>query len=163
MKTSLFAKRGLVAMVVLTAAMVPMFALTGTGSLSLSGTVSETTSVTITADANASSLPLNVATTGLKIATVTELSNSKGGYTLTLSTSNGSSLKENLGVDTIPYTLQYGNNPVTFTGNSATLTTAASRSATSAGTTNTLYISFGAAFVNANTYADTLTFTITGK
>ncbi len=81
MKTSLFAKRGLVAMVVLTASLVPMFALTGTGTLSLSGKVAPITTITVTADANASALPIGTATTDLKIATVVELSNSAAGYT----------------------------------------------------------------------------------
>ena len=161
MKTNVFAKRSVLIVVALVAALAPVFALSSTGSLSLSGTVSPITAITVTADPNASALPVGTATSNLKIATVVELSNSKSGYTVTLSSTNGAVLKETAGTDSLAYSLTYNSTPVTFTAGSATLTTSTTRSATAAGSSNTLYISFGAAFLNADSYTDSLTFTIT--
>ena len=158
MKTSLFAKRSIIVTVALAAAMAPTFALSATGSLGLSGVVSPVTTITVTADANATALPVGSAATDLKIATVTELSNSKSGYTVTLSTTNGAKLKGS--VDFLAYTLKYGSNAVSFIGGTATLTTASTRSASSAGSANILYISFPATYLSADTYIDSLTFTI---
>ena len=161
MKTDFFAKRSLIVALALATAMVPAFALSSTGSLSLSGTVAPVTTITVTPDANATALPVGSATTNLKIATVVELSNSKAGYSVTLSSANGATLKEAAGTDTLAYSLTYGSNPVSFTSGSATLTTSTTRSATAAGSSNILYISFPATFLNADSYTDSLTFTIT--
>ena len=161
MKTSLFVKRSVIIAVALAAVIMPTFALSSTGTLSLSGSVAAITTITVTPDANASALPVGVATTNLKIATVVELSNSKAGYTVTLSSANGGALMETSGTDSQAYTLTYGSNPVTFTSGTATLTSSSTRSATAAGSTNILYISFPASFLNADTYTDSLTFTIT--
>ncbi|HUX41634.1 MAG TPA: hypothetical protein VMV83_10760 [Rectinemataceae bacterium] len=161
MKTSIFVKRSVIIAIALAALVMPTFALSSTGTLSLSGSVAAVTTITVTPDANASALPVGVATTNLQIATVVELSNSKAGYTVTLSSANGATLKETSGTDSQAYTLTYGSNPVTFTGSTATLTTSTTRSATAAGSSNILYISFPAAFLNADSYTDSLTFTIT--
>ena len=161
MKTSVFTKRSVAIAVALAAAMAPIFALSATGTLALSGSVAPITTISVTADPNASALPVGSAASNLKIATVVELSNSKSGYTVTLSSTNGASLKETAGTDSLPYSLTYGGNPVTFTAGSATLTTSGTRSATAAGSSNVLAISFSAAFLNADSYTDSLTFTIT--
>ena len=159
MKSSALLRRFPIAIAFAAALAVPTFAAT-TGTLALSGSVAAITSITVTPDANASALPIGAATTDLKIATVNELSNNKTGYTVTLSSLNGSTLKEASGTDSLAYTLKYGSNAVTFTGSTATLTNSSTRSSSAAGTSNDLTISFPAAFLNADSYSDTLTFTI---
>jgi len=162
MKSSVRATRFALVAAALVLAAIPMFAAT-TATLALSGTVAPITQISLSADPNASALPVGTATTDMKIASVTEISNDKAGYSVTLSSLNGSMLKEANGSDTLTYTLNYGGNPVSFLGSTATLTNSNVRSGSASGTTNQLTISFPAAFLNADSYSDTLTFTITGN
>lgn len=145
---------------------IPTFAAT-TGSLLLSGVVAPRTEITVTADANASSLPVGSTVSNLKIASVNELSNNKAGYTVSLASANNGQLKESntqaVGLsDSLPYSLSYNGNPVGLNGGSAQISNISSRT-TGAGTDNVLAISFSSAFLNADTYTDTLTFTIAAK
>lgn len=142
-------------------AALPSFAAT-TGTLSLSGTVAPMTAITVTADPNASNLPVGQSATGLKVATVNELSNSKTGYTVSLSTANGGLLKEVDGSDALAYTLSYNGVEVAFSSGTATISNVSSRT-TGLGSSKDLAISFSAAFLNADSYTDTLTFTIAAK
>lgn len=150
-----------VAMLVVAAAFVPAFGATS-GTLSLTGVVPLITEITITPDPNAGALPIGNAVNALTIATVNERSNDKAGYTVSLTTANGATLKEAAGTDSLPYSLIYGGSPVTFSNGTAVISNATAKTGGS-GTTNILAISFAAAFLNADTYTDTLTFTITGK
>jgi hypothetical protein len=165
MKTKLNRKSiALVALIAL--ASIPTFAATN-GSLLLSGVVAPQTAITVTADPNASNLPVGTTVTGMIVATVNELSNNKAGYTVSLSSANGGLLKEASGVtaglnDTVPYTLSYAGTPVTFSSGSAVISNVSQRTSGS-GTTNNLAISFSSAFLNADSYTDTLTFTIAAK
>ncbi len=160
MNRSSLGKFSIIIVVALFAA-VPAFAAT-TGTLTLSGVVAPVTSVTVTPDANASSLPVGTTVSGLKIATVNELSNDKAGYSLTLSTANGAQLKEAAGTDALSYSLSYNGVAVAFSSGSATISDTAARTSGS-GVSKDLAISFAAAFLNADSYSDTLTFTITAK
>jgi hypothetical protein len=139
----------------------PAFAAT-TGTLSLLGTVAPLTAITVTPDPNASNLPVDLVASNLKVATVNELSNDKAGYTVTLSTANGSVLKETAGSDTLAYSLTYNGAAVVFASNTAIISDVASRTSV-AGSSKDLAISFAATFLNADTYSDTLTFTIIAK
>jgi hypothetical protein len=141
----------------------PTFAATNC-SLSLSGIVAPITAITVQADPNASNLPVGTTVAGLTITSVNELCNSKGGYTVTLSSANGGLLKESnvqaLGLtDSVPYSLSYNGSAVNFQNGSAVISRVTQRTSGS-GTTNSLSISFASAFLNADTYTDTLTFTI---
>lgn len=142
-------------------AALPSFAAT-TGTLSLSGTVAPVTSIVVTPDANASNLPVGSTASALKIATVTELSNDKAGYSVTLSTANGGYLKEASGTDSLAYSLSYNGSAVAFSSGSATISDVSARTG-GAGSAKELDISFASAFLNADSYTDTLTFTITAK
>jgi len=133
-----------------------------TGTLSLSGTVAPVTSISVVADANASSLPVGSAVTNLKIATVVELTNNKAGYTVVLSSANGGLLKQAGGPDSLAYALRYDGQAVSFAGGSALVSDVASRTG-GAGVAKELDISFASAFLNADSYSDTLTFTISAK
>lgn len=159
MNTSALLRRAALALLVLGALALPGFSAT-TATLALSGSVAPLTSITVTPDPNAGALPLGTAVTNLKIATVVELSNNKAGYTVSLSTLNGAQLKESAGSDSLAYTLTYGGSPVSFVGSSATLTATTQRSSSAAGRSSDLAISFAAAFLNADSYTDTLTFNI---
>jgi hypothetical protein len=131
-------------------------------SLSLSGVVAPVTAITVTADPNASSLPVGSSVSGLKIASVNELSNDKAGYTVTLSTANGGMLKEAAGSDSLPYSLTYNGVAVSFSSGLATISDVSARTSGS-GSTKELDMSFASAFLNADSYSDTLTFTIVAK
>ncbi len=146
----------------------PLLAAT-TGSLSLSGVVAPSLSITISPDANATNLPVGTTVSGLKIGSVNELTNNKAGYTVTLSSGNGGYLREvNAGnvasglTDSLHYTLSYNDNTFDLANGTATISNVSQRT-TGGGTTNSLYISFGAQDLNADTYSDTLTFTIAAK
>jgi len=157
-------KATLIAAIVIAAfAAVPAFAATN-ASLSLSGTVAPVLSISVVPEAFASALPVGSAVTAQKIATVTELSNNLVGYTVTLSTANNAELVGALGgnTDTVAYTLIYGGSAVAFTLGTATISDVSVRTS-GAGAAKDLAISFGAAFLNADSYSDTLTFTITAK
>lgn len=142
-------------------ASIPSFAAT-TASLSLSGVVAPVTAITVTADPNAANLPVGSSVTGMKIAVVNELSNDKAGYSVSLATANGGLLKEVAGSDSLAYSLSYNGNAVVFSAGSALISDVSSRTPGS-GSSKDLAISFSSAFLNADSYTDTLTFTISAK
>lgn len=102
---------------------------------------------------------------GTTVATITEACNDPSGYTVTLTSANATSgnqlfLKGTTNAsNVIDYTLSYGGQTVSYTGGSATLTTATAPTA-QAGVQNALAISTTAGFYAADTYADTLTLTL---
>ena len=146
----------------LAAAAVPSFATTN--QVALSGTLAASSSLTVTAATAASALPIGTATANLQVATVVELSNDKAGYKVTLASANSGVLQEASGPDTLPYTLAYGASSGTATAvNFSNPIATASTRTSGSGTTNYLYMSFGTPYINADTYSDTLTFTITGN
>jgi hypothetical protein len=144
-------------------AAIPSFAAT-TGTLFLSGVVAPRTEITVTADPNASHLPVGANVSGLAVASVNELSNNKAGYTVKLESANGWKLSESdarqIGTaDSVPYALNYNNQAVDTSSASPIISNVSSRTPGS-GTDKSLAISFSAAFLNADSYTDTLTFTI---
>lgn len=140
---------------------IPGFAAT-TGSLVLTGIVSDNMEIIVTPEAIASNLDLLTTTTDLKVATVTEKSNT--GYTVTLTTTNSSALVgQNATPDSLSYSLKYGGTAVSFTAGSAVITDSTSQTGVS-GIDKDLTISYtGNTGLQADTYEDTLTFTIAVK
>jgi hypothetical protein len=160
----------IVAAVAIMMAAIPSFAAT-TGTLNMSGSVSGVLDISVTAQPAASALDLTVNQTNLLIATVTERSNWKTGYTVALQSANAGSgtsfffkSADVLNTDTLAYTLNYGGSAVTLVAGSALITDATAKTA-AAGVTKNLQISYNGAstFLNKDSYADTLTFTITAK
>jgi hypothetical protein len=143
----------------------PVFAETGpvTGELLLQGEVSQVLSIGITPDAGAKTLNLNVTETGKIVATITERSNKKGGYTISFTSANGGELKsvDPTNTDTVPYQISYGTFSAkpTLAASDAVISTGR---ATGTGITRNVTISYviPADLIFADEYSDTLTFTI---
>ncbi|WP_455382918.1 hypothetical protein [Salinispira pacifica] len=144
-----------------------------TGTLTLQGTVPGILSITVTPAGAASNLDLTTDVSNLTVATVTERSNQKAGYTVTVQSANAAASGGNTAYfestdaavsDTLNYTLTYGGTPVSFTSGLATVTDTTSKTL-GTGTTKNLNISYTGStnFLTASTYQDTLTFTITAK
>lgn len=134
-----------------------------TASLTLSGTVNGSVEIIVAPEAAATALDLLSDTTDLKVATVTEKSNT--GYEVTVSSANAAKLvgKNATTPDDLSYSLKYGGASVTFSAGSATLTDTTTQTGAS-GVDKNLTISYlGDPSLQADTYEDTLTFTITAK
>jgi len=151
-----------------------------TGSVQLEGTLAAVLEIAVSAASAASSIDLSVdASSGITVATVTEKSNSAGGYTVTVTSSNLSGGdcataapcllgQDGDNDDELSYTISYDGVTVSsFTNGAATVTdttigqTAADR--VNDGTSGkAVQISYdgSTSFLAADTYQDTLTFTI---
>ena len=139
--------------------------------ITISGTIAASTTIQVTPEADITDLDLTVDLANKKIATVVEKSNKRAGYTVTVTSANaagGSTLffkgSDALNADTVPYTLSYGGVPATFTAGIATVTDASAKT-TKDGSSKDVAIDVGgsALYPNADTYSDTLTFTVTAK
>jgi spore coat protein U-like protein len=140
---------------------IPSFAGT-TGQLTISGSVPLNISIAVAPTSSATNLPLSTGTgsTPLTVANVTEISNSHSGYSVALSSANAGVLKEASGSSSLAYSLTYGNATISFTNGSAVITNTKGQTSSS-GTVNALAISFqSGSSLPADTYSDTLTFTI---
>lgn len=141
-----------------------------TGNLIISGTVPEILEVTVIAAAGSTALDLTQNITDLHVGDIVEKSNVVAGYTVTISSANAATGDPHFkganssNTDTLGYTLKYNGSPVSFTGNSALISDVNSKTATT-GSTGSLNLSYDGTgnFLNADTYSDTLTFTITSK
>lgn len=141
------------------------------GNLGLSGDVATVLALGIT-PSGADSLAFDSgAVSNSTIASILEACNDADGYTVTVTSSNGQFQGANTGMlqggshsELLSYTISYADVGVTLTGGTATITN--SNSKTSAGgVTKTVKITYDATSSNlaADTYTDTLTFTITAK
>jgi hypothetical protein len=159
----------LVSLVFFTVFSTSLFAAT-TGTLTLTGTVPPILEITVTALPAASTLDLST-TTDTAVATVTERSNKKGGYTVTVESANAKAMgsaqpffksSDPANADTLSYSITYGGTAVTFAGGTALVTDSNSRT-TGAGTSKEVRVTYTGDFLYEDTYTDTLTFTITAK
>ncbi len=139
--------------------------------ITLSGTIPVITSISVTPEPDIANLDLSADLTDKKIATVVELSNKRTGYTVTIQSANAGSGSTPVfkgsdvdNTDTIDYAVSYGGAAATFSGGIATVTDASAKT-TKDGASKDVAITVGGAsvFPNADTYSDTLTFTITAK
>jgi hypothetical protein len=160
----------IVAVIALTAVAIPGFSAT-TGTLLLQGTVPGILEITVSALPAASALDLSANAANLAVASVTERSNRKAGYTVTLQSANAGAgnafffkSADVANPDTLAYTLSYDGVPVSLVAGSALVTDASAKTA-AAGVVKGLSISYSgaASYLNEDTYADTLTFTIAAK
>ncbi len=141
-----------------------------TGSLIISGTVPQILEITVTAAAGSTTLDLTQNVSDMLIGDVVERSNVFAGYTVTITSANaGGGAPHFKGVtpsntDTLDYTLKYNGSPVTFSGGSSLISDVNSKTITT-GTSKALNLSYNGTvdFLNADTYSDTLTFTIAAK
>ncbi len=137
-----------------------------TGDLDLSGTVAAACDCTVTPVAGvADNLPLASAQTDLNVGSVNETCNDADGYTITAESLNSSVLKP-LGLtntDSVPYTFSYGDVLVDLTTGGPVTVTNVSAPTLSSGSSNLVDISYDPGFIEADTYTDTITFTIAAK
>jgi len=158
--------RVIVITMLLCAALIPAFADTS-ATLSLKGSVAASSSISITAASAATSLTLNSSTSTdtVTVGTITALSNSPTGYSVSVSSANGGNLKGAVSsnTDSIAYTL-YVNGASCPLSTSAQIISALSSSSKTTGTTTTLSIMYTEnTTLSADTYSDTITFTIAAK
>lgn len=137
------------------------------GTLDLSGIISEAVSLSISAESAASNLDLTTTQSDLLVATITENSNTALGYDVTISSANDSSLKRNGGTETIGYTLKYDGSSIDLSSSSST-PAAAKSDATGGVVSDTSQVQISYTGVNesqtvAGTYEDTLTIEIAAK
>lgn len=144
---------------------------TASGTLTIQGTVASAVSITVTPLSGYNTLDIASGVSDQNVADVVEKTNDKNGYTVTMTSLNAGATGNSLfladtaggtGADTVPYSLTYNGNAVTFNNGSATLTDAANRTP-QAGIDKSLAVTIASSWVNSATYADTLTFTIAGK
>lgn len=140
---------------------------TDSGTLDLSGVINEAVSISVSAEAAASSLDLTSTQSDLLVATVSEFSNTALGYDVTISSANDSTLKRNGGSETISYTLKYDGSSIDLSSSSTT--PAAAKSDSSGGVvSDTSQVQISYTGVNesqtvSGTYEDTLTIEIAAK
>ncbi|MEI6385238.1 MAG: hypothetical protein WCQ50_01295 [Spirochaetota bacterium] len=156
------------------AACVPVFA-AGTDSKTITIAGHVTAAISLEASLLVQDLDIMAGANKTPLVSVTEFSNYKGGYAVTLQSTRGWKLGQTSGTgsETWAYTLYYGPSggtvptaAITPTSNSMVLTSQTGVGGKTAGAVNVLYISFatpGANALNADTYNDTLVFTITGS
>ena len=143
------------------------------GSLTLRGTIPQILQLTIAPVGSLEALDLTVAIPVTTIATVTEKTNRRTGYNVTIKSSSAEAAGtagpvfkglDTSNTETLPYILTYGGNALTFTAGIATIIGPAAKT-TSAGTEKTVTMEYilSGLFPNADTYQDILTFTIIGK
>jgi hypothetical protein len=140
-----------------------------TATLTLQGTVAAVATVSVATASGYNTLDIANGVTAQKVADLTERCNSRLGYTVKMTSLNagpaGNSLylkDTGVGTDTVPYSLTYNSASVTFASGTATLTDVAAKTPGS-GVVKPLAVTIASSWVNAATYADTLTFTITAK
>ena len=89
-----------------------------TGSVNLSGSIGQSCNITVTAQSIAASLDLTTTSTGTTVANVNENCNDKLGYSVSLTTTNGTTTGLFKGpsgnTDTLAYTVTYNGVAKTF-------------------------------------------------
>lgn len=146
-------------------ALIPYAHAGSTGSVVLSGSVPVNTSITVAATPAAASLDLTESPNDLPVATIVESSNNALGYTVTLVSSNGGSLKGAGTNNSLPYSAKYNGSTVNLKTSGQAITSVSS-SNTVINVTKSLAISYSgkpASQMMAGSYQDTLTFTITSN
>jgi hypothetical protein len=147
----------------------PVFANTS-GTLVLQGTVPGILDISVAASSISASLDLS-ATSQFVVASVTERSNKRAGYTVTVSSQNATGAASGIpflkggdaaNTDVLEYALAYGGVPVSLSGGSAIISDVSTKTP-AAGTVKPLQISYNGEFLFEDTYSDTLTFTIAAK
>jgi hypothetical protein len=147
----------------------PAFANTS-GTLVLQGTVPGILDISVSAASISAALDLSV-TSSFVVASVTERSNKKAGYTVSLSSQNATSTgsggpflkgSDATNTDVLNYALAYNGDPVVLSAGSAIISDVSTKTP-AAGSVKPLQISYAGDFLFEDTYSDTLTFTITAK
>lgn len=134
---------------------------TTVGSITLSGTVPQATSIVVTPTAGYNALDLTTTAVNQQVATVQEKNNTTLGYKVTLTSQNAGILK-NGSIDQVAYTAKYNGTSVTLSTTPVQVTTGAPQN-TVVNVNKPLTISYtgqAADAMMAGVYSDILTFTI---
>lgn len=132
-----------------------------TGTLLLQGVVTKKLSITVTANAQASSLDLTQSKTDLVVASVNEKSNSNTGYKVNVKSSNLGNLKRSGGTEVVSYSLKYGSSTVDLsTTTGQTFNNAGAAVANVNKDVKISYTGIAEESLVEGTYADTVTFEI---
>lgn len=143
-----------------------------TGSITLTGTVSQILQITVTPAPGYDTLDLTTSQTDLLVATVTEKSNNQAGYTVTVESQNAAALGSSTAFfkgsdagngDTLNYGMSYNGAAVSLDASGAAVVSDVAGTTAQTGVDKQLAITYTGAFLNADTYSDTLTFTIAAK
>ena len=135
------------------------------GNITIAGTVANVTTITVASQAGYNALPIAAGCVDQLVANVTEKSNDRIGYTVTLNSLNAGATAQAVlngtagNTDTVNYTMKYNGIAVTLASGSAVVTTSAVRTPV-AGLVKPLAVTIPASWVNTDTYSDTLTLTI---
>ncbi len=138
------------------------------GSVTHGGVVPAFLDVVLTDEVGINALDLTVNQPNILITTVNERTNNIIGYTVTMTSTNGAGATGVfLGAvdgETLPYTITYDGVAAPLVAGTATVTDVNSRTG-NPGVDKTVEIAYdgSAAFLAADTYSDTLTFTIIAK
>jgi hypothetical protein len=134
----------------------------GTGSIFISGTVLPKSAISIDAGPGLANSRLGAEAASFKLATITERSNSRAGYTIVLSSENGGSLKSITSAEARPYALSYGGEPVEL-ASGAVVISEVSEATPASGRVRDLAMSFVASELETESFAEVLTFTIVAR
>ena len=135
-----------------------------TGDLDLQGIVASSCSVTVSPVVGvADALDLSAAATNVNVASVNETCNDPDGYTVTAVSANASTLMPvGASSDSVAFTINYGGAAADLSG--TTPVTDVTTNTGSTGVDKTVDISYAnPGFIAADTYQDTITFTIAAK
>jgi len=132
--------------------------------LELRVTVEEILEITVDAENVADNMVVSIddALNELLVGTVTERTNSRTGYTVTIRSENASLLVNSDSSFTIPYTVTYGNEVIDLSGGSKIVVDTTSTTPAS-GSTREVKVSYTTQDVRADVYEDILTFVISSK
>ena len=141
------------------------------GNLTVQGAMPSVISIAVAPISGYDTLDLINGVNNQPIANLTERSNRKAGYTVTLTSLNAGLTGNSLfladtaggpGTDLIAYSLTYNGVIVNFANGSALLTDSNGRTSGS-GIVKSLTVTISPSWLSDGTYADTLTFTIAAK
>lgn len=140
------------------------FAASQSANLNLSGSIGDNVAISVTPNANASSLVLTSSAVDTVVASVSETSNAANGYTILAKSSNGGKLVHTTDASHfVSYTIKYGaGSSVTLSSTDQTVKTQ-STGGTYSGVSSNVSISYtgvSASSKKAGSYTDTITFTI---
>ena len=130
-----------------------------TGTLLLKGQVGQVLSISVAAEAIASTLPLDVTQQNTKVATINEKSNSSTGYKVKITSANLGNLKRTSGTELFPYSLKYSGTQVNLAG-SQTFSFPTSATVDVNKDVSVSYTGVPASSMIAGEYVDTVTFEI---
>jgi hypothetical protein len=133
-----------------------------TCSVLLTGTISK--KLEIATDTAIANLDLTTSAADVAIANISEITNSKTGYKVTVSSTNGGKLNNSSSSEFLAYTLKYGTQTVSLVS-SAAITLTNITSSTNATVVKPLKISYTAPAISLGegSYTDSLLFSITSN